>query len=127
MEEVMKRFYAGEMPSPYVGDTPKFSTIAQLDNRVQVDNLVGHDSHVPAPPVEPVISSPQEDMAPSVTVDMPSVTESTQAQVADEQTGSTDVEALYANVTSKEKQHVFYVQGKSSMLVVDHGSNGCFS
>ena len=49
MTEAMKIFDAGQLPSPYVGDTPKVSTIRQTDNKVKVDNLVGHDAHAPAP------------------------------------------------------------------------------
>ena len=52
MAEVMKKFFAGKMPTPHYGDTPRSSTITQLDNRVQPDNMVGHDSHAPTPLVE---------------------------------------------------------------------------
>ena len=61
MEEATKRFFAGEAPSPFVGDTRKSSTITQQDNRVQADNLVGHDSHAPAPPVAPALVVPESD------------------------------------------------------------------
>ena len=140
MEEAMKKFFAGQAPFPYVGDTPKTSAFTQLDNRVQADNLVGHDSHAPAPSMasEPI----PECVEPSDTeleVDRPehhvtsapegtslSGVERTQESSAEGQIGADEVEALYANVSNKERQQVFYVQGKPSMLVVDHGSNECF-
>ena len=54
------------------------------------------------------------------------VMEGTGKPSVDGQIGADEVEALYANVSNKERQQVFYVQGKPSMLVVDHGSNECF-
>ena len=36
---------------------------------------------------------------------------------------TTGDDVLYSKVSSKETQHVYYVQGKPSMLFMDHGTN----
>ena len=125
--EATKKFFAGKTRSPYYGDLPRTSTLTQPENRAQADNLVGHDSHAPLPPQEPMAEAdfPRELSSELDSGAAQSLLDSSEQQTADQDPPEDRVDDdLTGDPT---RQQVFFVQGRSDKcLVMDHETNECF-
>ena len=128
IEEATKKFLAGKAPSPYYGDLPRTSTLTQVENRVQADNMVGHDSHAPSPPQEPLPTGP------SNSDETPGLIQSDDEGMCEDRVigpdavDSTPLEATDApEGEDMTQQQCFYVQDRSDKaLILDHKTNECF-
>ena len=89
--------------------------------------MVGHDSHAPSPPQEPVAET---DLPTGLAADIDSgaalhTTDSSGSQTADQDTPVDEVDDELAGEPAR--QQVFFVQGRSDKcLVMDHETNECF-
>ena len=122
--EAVKKFYTGRTPSPYYGDLPRTSSVTQVENRVQTDNMVGHDSHAPSPPREPQPTTPTG----SGTLGLETIREDDEvcdnSRLGPDAVDMTPVDPLEGYPTGQE---VFLVQGCSDQaLVCDHNTHECF-
>ena len=122
--EATKKFFEGKTSSPYYGDLPRTSTLTQPENRVQPDNLVGHDSHAPLPPQEPV---PEADYPQGLLSELDS---SASQDHLDSTELQPEEQAMPEDVTHDDpvgdpaRQQVFFVQNRSDKcLVMDHQTN----
>ena len=137
IEEALKKFFAGEAASQFCGDLPKVTPWTQDSNRVLPDNLYGKDSRVPSPPREPTgVETPISDTLPgrdtpiSDTTPAPPTPQNAPAPglVGDMEADAGYHDVMYSDLTEREKQSVFWVQGyqHNQCLVVDYGKQECF-